>query len=47
MNKTQKQNTNSTSNNPRNFWHYMLETIWATGAGVLAAPLATLNQRTR
>lgn len=46
MNAIQKPNTNSTSKNPRKFWQYLLETIWATGAGVLAAPLATLNQRT-
>ncbi|MDC7802394.1 hypothetical protein PP359_00510 [Sphingomonas sp. BLCC-B65] len=43
MNTVQKQNTNSTTNIPRKFWQYLLETIWATGAGVLAAPLATLS----
>lgn len=43
MNAIQKLNTNSTSSNPRTFGHYLLETIWATGAGALAAPLATLS----
>jgi hypothetical protein len=43
MNTVQKPNTNSTTNTPRKFWQYLLETIWATGAGVLAAPLATLS----
>jgi hypothetical protein len=43
MNAVPKPNTNSTTNTPRKFWQYLLETIWATGAGVLAAPLATLS----
>ncbi|TFV81791.1 hypothetical protein E4V99_12565 [Microbacterium sp. dk485] len=43
MDAVQKPNTNSTTNTPRKFWQYLLETIWATGAGVLAAPLATLS----
>jgi hypothetical protein len=43
MNVVQKYDTNSTTKTPRKFWQYLLETIWATGAGVLAAPLATLS----
>lgn len=43
MNPVQKRNTNSTTKTPRKFWQYLFETIWATGAGVLATPLATLN----
>lgn len=31
---------------PRRFWQYLLETIWAAGAGVLGTSLATLDQRT-
>jgi hypothetical protein len=46
MNAVQKPSTNSTSNSPRTFWQYLLETIWAAGAGAIAAPLATLSQRT-
>lgn len=27
----------------RKFWQYICETIWAVGAGAMAAPLATLS----
>lgn len=37
MNVVQKHDTNSTTKTPRKFWQYLLETIWATRAGVLAA----------
>ncbi len=43
MDVIQKRITNSTTNTSRKFWQYLLETIWAIGAGVLAAPLATLS----
>lgn len=43
VNTVQKPGTNSASNTPRKFWHYLLETIWATGAGVFATSLATLS----
>lgn len=34
---------NSQSAQPRKFWQYLLETIWAAGAGVLGTSLATLS----
>lgn len=37
---------NSQSGQPRKFLQYLLETIWAAGAGVLGTSLATLSQRT-
>lgn len=37
---------NSRPAQPRRFWQYLLETIWAAGVGVLGSSLATLNQRT-
>ena len=27
----------------RKYWQYLLETMWAVGAGVMASPLATLS----
>lgn len=36
----------SQSATQRRFWQYLLETIWAAGAGVLGTSLATLDQRT-
>lgn len=47
MNAIQKPNTNSKPPSSRKFWQYLLETIWATGVGAVAAPLATLSQRTQ
>ncbi|NYD40065.1 hypothetical protein BJZ21_000148 [Nocardioides panaciterrulae] len=37
-------NTKKSNTSARKYWQYLLETIWAVGAGVMVSPLATLSQ---
>lgn len=34
---------NNKSGRTRKYWQYVLETLWAAGAGVIGSPLATLS----
>lgn len=36
----------SNSNRTRKLWQYLMETMWAAGAGAIGSPLAALSQRT-
>ena len=46
MNAKQMMSSNSKSiGRARSFWQYLLETVWAAGAGAIGSPLATLSQR--